>query len=358
MTGVTDSSPETALSDALEAREATAFVHAGTPRDPAIRYCDPTLDAGRHAIAFDGEEWHVRSADASSGSGSGSTHPADALASQLIDDGLAGTVLTPARIPHDAALYFEQAGFTLSSSDAVSEARATKTVEERDRIATAQAAASAGVRRAASLLAAATTADGRLAVDGDVLTPEDLRIATDEAIASTGAFPDGNTAVDPGPDAETLRPGEPIVVAVAPREIGGYHGGLVRTFVVDGDGGLERRAHIGVTHAFRSATAMLTADTHSVTAVEADLEAEVRAFGFDDHDGIEPRVAGVGLEPQERPQRGGHEVGPGTVVRLDVGVALDDRRRIRLADVVAVEAERVRPLESPSQSLDPAAALE
>lgn len=350
MTGGGTHHLEDALADALERRGAAAFVYAGVTRDPTIRYCRPALGSDSHAIAFDGREWHVRSADAVS------THPADALADRLTDDGLAGTLLTPARIPHDAALYLEEAGFTLASSDVVARTRATKTDAERERIATAQAAASAGVRRAASVLADATVVDDRLTVDGETLTAPRLRTAVDEAVVSAGALPAGNTAVSTA-TADAIRPDDSIVLEVAPRELEGYHGGLVRTFVVDSDGGWERRAHIGVTHAFRSAAALLTADAQSVTAVEADLEAEVRAFGFGDDDGIETCVAGVGLESRERPSRGSHEVTPGTVVRLDAGVRLDDGR-VHVADLLEVGPDGAGWLEAPSRSLDPTKALE
>jgi Xaa-Pro aminopeptidase len=341
---------ESALADTLEAREAAAFVHAGSARDPTIRYCRPSLDTGRHALAFDGREWRVRSAAAASG------HPAAALASRLVDEELSGVVLTPARIPHDAALYFEEAGFSLASSDVVEQVRAAKTDEERDRIATAQAAAGAGVRRAAALLADATSDGDGLAIDDDPLTADRLRTAADETIVSTGALPAGNTVVSPVSD-DVLRAGSAITVEVAPREPGGYHGGLARTFVVDGEGGPERRAHVGVTQAFRSASAMLTADVQSVTAVEADLEAEVRAFGFGDDDGIETTVTGVGLEHNERPYSGNHEIGSGAVVRLEASVGADDGR-VRIADLLAIGSDGVEWIEPPSRSLEPAVALE
>ncbi|MFC4439419.1 MULTISPECIES: M24 family metallopeptidase [Natrialbaceae] len=350
MTGGGTHHLEDALAGVLERRSATAFVHAGAVRDPTIHYCRPALDSDYLAIAFDGREWHVCSADAVS------THPADALAERLTDGGLAGTLLTPARIPHDAALYLEKAEFSLASSDVVARTRATKTDSERERIETAQAAASAGVRRAASMLTNATVVDGRLTVDGERLTDSRLRTAVDEAVVSAGALPAGNTAVSTA-TADAIRPDDSIVLEVAPREPGGYHGGLVRTFVVDGDGGRERRAHIGVTRALRSAAALLTADPQSVTAVEADLEAEVRAFGFDDDDGIETRVAGVGLEPHERPSRGSHEVTSGTVVRLDAGVRLDDGR-VHVADLLEIGPDGVNWPEAPSRSLDPSNTLE
>ncbi|SER24415.1 M24 family metallopeptidase [Natrinema salaciae] len=360
------------VSDGLAARNASAFVHVGNDRDPGIRYASPTPPSGVTAVAYDGVdgEWLVRSA-----ADEATDHPAARLAAALADRGREGTVLTPPRIPHDAALYLEGAGLEPASTDVLERARATKTPGERAQIGAAQRAASAGVRRAASVLADATVVDGRLAVterdsDGDAsvsesafLTRARLRTVVDEAIVGAGSFPAGNTAVDPdasADSAEPLRPGEPIVLAAAPRGPAGYYGGLVRTLVVDGDGGRERRVHVGVTQSFRSARSMLTAGPESVTAVEADLEAEVRSFGFGDGDAIETDVAGVGLEPRERPLEGGEAVGPGTVVRLDVAARVADDRWIRIADVLAVNGEGERPdwLASPSHSLPPAAVLE
>ncbi|MDF9744851.1 peptidase M24 [Natrinema sp. S1CR25-10] len=357
------------VSAALAERDAAAFVHVGTDRDPGIRYLRPAPATGRTAIAYLGaeDEWVVQSAaDESRGD------PAERLASTLADRGLEGPVLTPPRVPHDAALYLEHAGFELASTDALERARTTKTAGERAEIAAAQRAASAGIRRAASVLADATVVDGRLAVaenDGDRSDPEPLtaarlRTAIDDAIVGAGALPAGNTAVDPGSsdgtDPSPLRPGEPIVLEAAPRGPAGYHGGLVRTLVVDSDGGRERRVHVAVTQSFRSARSMLTAGTESVTAVEADLEAEVRSFGFAEGDAIETDVAGVGLEPRERPAEGGDDVGPETVVRIDVAGQVGADTRIRIADVLAVTDEGERPdwLAAPSQSLEPSALLE
>jgi Xaa-Pro aminopeptidase len=343
-----DAPVDSALRTTLEREGASAFVHVSSADDPAIRYCRPELErepeGSRRAVAFDGREWRVHSA-ADTG-----VDPASALADGLAADGLEGTVLTPARIPHDAALYLEGASFSLSSTDVVSRARATKTAAERERIADAQAAAGAGIRRGAALLASADVCEGRLRLEGEPLTADRLRTAIDERIVAAGGFPDGNTAVFV-PDDDPIRTGVPIVLEAAPREPSGYYGGLARTYVRDGDGGDERRAHVGVTRAFRSAASLLTADAQSVTAVEADLEAEVRAFGFED--GIYTRVVGVGLEPAERPNRGRQEIGEGAVVRLDVG-AETENGRIRLTELLAVD-EAVDRLESIPLSLDPAA---
>ncbi|SIR67260.1 M24 family metallopeptidase [Natronorubrum thiooxidans] len=356
---------ESALSKTLEARDALAVVHVGTDRDPAVRYCRPqsAVEEGLAAIAFDGEAWLVETATDAAG------HPAETLATALFERVGSGTILTPARLPHDAALYLEQAGFELASTDVIERTRATKTAGERERIEATQTAAAAGIRHAASLLADATVDEGRLVVDGKALTPGRLRTVIDEAIVSAGAFPAGNTVVNPDPDhrpssrdaaAEALRPGEPIVLETAPRGPAGYHGGLVRTFVVDGDGGRERRAHVGVTQSFRSAAAMLTADTESVVAVEADLEAEVRAFGFEDADTVQTRVTGVGLEPRERPRSGDDEIEPGHVVRLESAVHVDGGQWLRIADILVRKTadDRATYLPACSRSLDPAAVLE
>ena len=378
-----DAHLESTIRDTLERREADAFVHVGAHDDASIRYCRSALEGGStvdraapgptFAIAFDGDEWLVDS------SRDASTHPAEALATRLAERIESGTALTPARVPHDAALYLEQAGFDLASTDVLERARATKMPLERDRIAAAQAAASAGMRRAASLLANAAIDDGRLVADGDPVTPDRLRTAVDEGIVSAGAFPAGNTVVNPDPehwpstldtngetidDGETteepLRPGEPIVLETAPRGPDGYHAGLVRTLVVDGDGGSERRAHVGATQSFRSAAAMLTAGTESVTAVEADLEAEVRAFGFGEGDDIRTRAYGVGLESCERPLEGGDQIEPGSVVRLESAVHVGDGAWLRIADLLvkAEDGERATYLEAPSRSLEPSAVLE
>ncbi|MFC4247173.1 M24 family metallopeptidase [Natribaculum luteum] len=330
----------------LEAREADAFAHVATDRDPTLRYC--RVDASDPvAVAFDGAEWLAcRRSDSSD-------HPAERLAARLRERGLDGSILTPQTVPHDAALYIERAGFSLASTDAVDHARAEKTPGERERIERAQAAAGAGLRRAASVLADATVVDGSLAVDGDPLTPDRLRRLADEAVVAAGGFPAGNTAVSAGTDPDVALPaGEPIVVELAPQETDGYHGGLVRTFVVDGDGGWERRAHVAVTRALASARALLTADEPPTSAVEADLEAEVVAFGFEE--GIETAVYSVGLERRERPADG-DAVETGHVVRLEAAVTGTDGDTVRVADLLFSRSETAEWLEKPSRSLDPAA---
>ncbi|OIB58410.1 M24 family metallopeptidase [Natrialba sp. SSL1] len=385
------------IDEALTQREAAAFVHVGFAREPAIQYCldrygqeavrddRHTLspaDADLIALSCDGERWEVRSRPRKPGRGESETHPASQLASTLADRHGSATVLTPATIPHDAALYLENAGLTLASTDVLERARANKTASERARIETAQAAARAGIRRAAAVLADAAVVDGELVSGddasepvrdddaGEPITPDRLRIEVDEAIVSAGAYPAGNTAISPESDPERipstadtadtpLRPGDPIVIRTAPREPGGYHGGLVRTLVVDGDGGRERRAHVGATQSFRSASAMLTADTETVGAVEADLEAEVRSFGFEDADAVDTSVGGVGLAALESPCKLTGEIEPGSVVQLESAVRVEEGVWLRIADVLArgrdqdQDGKRPEWLAPLSRSLDP-----
>ncbi|WIV67036.1 M24 family metallopeptidase [Natrialbaceae archaeon AArc-T1-2] len=357
---------ETTLTD----RDAGAFVHVGPAANPSVRYClesdasetdssSALSGVGRHAVAVtadDGLE-HV-SADEN---GVGTAHPTQELATRLSDRGISGPVLTPRTIPHDAACYLEQAGFELASSDALERARAVKTPAERQAIERVQAAASEGVRAVASSLADASVVDDhghdRLAVDGTVLTPQRLRRTADEAVVAAGAYPAGTTVVDAGGRAadEEVRPGEAITVALAPRGPDGYRGGLARTVVVDGDGGRERRAHVAVTGALKSARAMLAGGETSVPAIRGDLEAEVMAFGFDD--GIETTVHGVGLEPHERPGRD-ETVQTGAVVRLEAAVTDLEGGAVRIADLVVVDGAETRPLAAPSRSLAPDALVE
>ncbi|WP_323172050.1 M24 family metallopeptidase [Natrialba sp. PRR66] len=412
------------LSDAVERREAAAFVHVGALREPAIRYCvahsgvgvkaepefvsdsksqsKPRLQSPSApepstlvAVAFvrpaesgsaaeSADRWLVRTRAPTDDS---SPHPASELATTLAERLGSATVLTPPSIPHDAALYLENAGLALASTAALEHARAKKTSADRQEIAAAQAAASAGIRRAATLLAAATVRDGELVADDSPLTANRLRTAVDEAIVAAGAFPAGNTVVSLERDhtSTTATDGETaftsddlIVIEAAPRGPSGYHGGLVRTFVVDSDGGRERRAHVGVTQSFRSARAMLTAATEPVGAVEADLEAEVRAFGFEEADAVTTRVSGVGLEPTEFPRAVGDDIEPGHVVRLESAVHVADGAWLRIADLLAVgevsevaddadehgeysehsESTPTDWLAAPSRSLDPNAVRE
>ncbi|MCU4926421.1 peptidase M24 [Halobacteria archaeon AArc-dxtr1] len=365
-----------ALAAELADRDADAVVHVGRRWEPTIQHClalvgaestvdpDDPLASTRdtphiHAVAFDGDRWYHRvnrPTDAA--------HPAEALADELVAAGREELVLVPAAVPHDAALYLEAAGIEVASTDAFAEARRVKSAPERERIERAQNAAGAGLEAVATLLTQVESAgdhDASLEA-GDVLSDQDgpvtadrLRIAANRAIVAADAEPAGNTRIV-GPKNGPIRAADPVVVSLAPREPGGYHGGLVRTLVPVSDGGGERRAHVALTRAFRSAQVLLTAEPATVAAVEADLEAEIRAFGFADDDEIRTRVRGVGREPEERPLAPGAEIGSETVVRVAASVTVDGTP-VQLADALVPGAEGDW-LTAPPRALDPGALLE
>lgn len=353
---------EELLESTFSGRGASAFAHAGSARSPLVRYClsraegdesivDEPHSPSTHAVGFNGSRWYHVGSHPTDGD---SSHPADELGRRLADADLSGAVLTPPSIPHDAALFLEEHGLTLASSDALERARQHKSTGEREHIREAQRAAADGIERAAAILSQTTVDDDdSLVVDGKRLTAAKLRRSIDEAIVSAGALPDGHSAVETTTD--VVARGESVVVGVAPA-VEGYHGGLVRTFVVDGDGGPRRRAHVALTQAFRSVQSFLTANTRSVTAVEADLEAEIRAYGFGD-EAFETRVSGVGLEPREAPSTPGADVGPETVVRIEAAVVGLEGGPVRLADLLA-PGEPAEWLATPSRSLEPKAVLE
>ncbi|UTF53245.1 hypothetical protein [Natronosalvus rutilus] len=366
-----------------------APIAAGTPVAIAVDR-EPELE-------HEHERWYLETATQKQRA-NGATHPAEAVAKAISEthgDGENGErVLTPATIPHDAACYLERAGFTLASSDVLSALRATKDDVELAALERAQTAAHDGLERARSMLTAATVVDGdgdsdlkrddgrsetetetgtrmrslegRAEVevegeDGDgvegegkgeseanPLTPADISSAVDRAVLDAGCRPVSTTVT--GDD--RLVADRPIEIDTLVRTPSGYHGRLVRTLVVDPNGGAERRAHVALTHAFRSVRTMAVAGDHTVSALEADLEAEIRAFGFGEPDAIDVQVTGIGLEPRERPIGSGESVAVGTTTCVDAAVGTD-AGRVRLADVLVRTEDDAQWLSPASWSMRP-----
>ncbi|USZ73068.1 peptidase M24 [Natronosalvus halobius] len=354
---------------------ANAPVAAGTTVAVAVdRDHDHDHDHDR-----DRERWHIETATRKQRA-NGTTHPAEIVAraiSQAHGDGESyERVLTPATIPHDAACYLERAGFSLASSDVLSALRATKADIELAALERAQTAAADGLERARSMLAAATVVDGdddsdtkrddvrtetetgtetrtrslefRGESEGNPLTPTDVSGAVGQAVLDAGCRPVSTTVT--GDD--RLVADRPIEIDTLVRTPSGYHGRLVRTLVVDPHGGAERRAHVALTHAFRSVRTMAGAGDHTVSALEADLEAEIRAFGFGESDEIDVQVAGIGLEPRERPIGSGESVAVGATICVDATVGTD-AGRVRLADVLARTEDDAQWLSPVSWSMRP-----
>ncbi|WP_049906723.1 M24 family metallopeptidase [Halorubrum aidingense] len=295
---------------------------------------------------------------------------AAAAVAELLDDERDGerdderdgdrTLLVPASIPHDAAVYLERAGNALASTDAVSAARARKTDAEIDRLRRVQRASVAGMRRAETVLAesevpAGTGRDGAtdrppLRWNDAPLTTERLRREVNAALAERGVRDAGNTVIGAGASAADLhfvgdaeiRPGETVLIDVSPRGPDGYHGDVTRTFVVDGEGGWERRAYVAVEAAHEAALAEIEPGVPAAT-VHGEAAAELAAYGFDPN--AEEGEAGfthgtghgVGVSLHESPSlSGGTELRPGHVVTVEPGVYDPAVGGVRLEDLVLV----------------------
>jgi Xaa-Pro aminopeptidase len=291
---------------------------------------------------------------------------AAAVVEDLVDgasaaaEGDGPTVLTSASIPHDAAVYLERAGVDLASTDAVAAARARKTPAEVDRIRRVQRAAVAGLARAETVLAESegderpgeSDGDRRppLRWEGEPLTTERLRREVNRVLAARGVRDAGNTVIGAGPSAadlhyvgdDPIRPGETVLLDVSPRGPDGYYGDATRTFVVDGDGGWERRAYVAVEAAREAALDEIEPGVPAKT-VHGEAAAELTAYGFDPNAG-EGEVGfthgtghGVGVSLHESPSlSGAGELRPGHVVTVEPGVYDPETGGVRLEDLILV----------------------
>jgi len=277
-------------------------------------------------------------------------------------DSTDGSVLVRASIPHDAAVYLERAGTELASTGAVAAARARKTPAERDRIRRVQRAAVAGVDRAAAVLAESGLPDGGsggaggatddrrepLRWHGAVLTADRLRREVNTTLAARGVGGIGDTEVRPGSSTagrgrgdNPIRPGATVRVTASPRGRDGRRGDIARTFVVNGDGGWARRAHVAVSAAREAAVGAVEPGVSAAT-VRHEAAAELAAYGFGPDAANGAGVArgvcrGVGLSRRESPS-GGTKLEPGHVVAVGAGVRGPDGG-VELRDLVVVTAD-------------------
>ncbi|QDX39915.1 Xaa-Pro peptidase family protein [Salarchaeum sp. JOR-1] len=360
--------PETTfafLYDELEARDATGFVHVGGRFDDALRYLTRfSGPAERYAFVFvggdavlcapDGFERQARREFAGDYVYTPGDLRADTPGGRAVEVLEAydadGTVLVPQDVPHDAAVRLERAGFDLASTDAVARERVVKEPEEIEALRKAQAAAAAGMRRAETVLAAADAgaADDALRFDGGRLTTTRLRREVDAALVREGATPRENTVVAAGGACTDrhfrgdvpVRPGETVVVDVSPRGPHGYHGALTRTFVVDSEGGWERRAFLAVESAQAAGLDELSGGADA-SLVHEETAAEIGAYGFPagygDTGFTHGTGYGVGVSSREAPAvPSDTPLEPGTVLAVEPGVYDPSEGGVRLGDLVVV----------------------
>ena len=329
------------------ADDAGSAFHDGVARE--VR----TADVGGHA----GERAAAAVEDLTDGSDTGA-------ATDGSDEGDGPTVLAPASVPHDAAVYLERAGVDLASTDAVAAARERKTPAEVDRLRRVQRATVAGLARAETVLsesevvdegderAGGSDGDRRppLRWEGEPLTTERLRREVNAVLAARGVRDAGNTVIGAGPSAadlhyvgdDPIRPGETVLLDISPRGPDGHYGDVTRTFVVDGDGGWERRAYVAVEAAREAALDEVEPGVPAKT-VHGEAAAELAAYGFDPNAAEgEPGFThgtghGVGVSLHEGPSlSGAGELRPGRVVTVEPGVYDHETGGVRLEDLILV----------------------
>lgn len=370
------------LDDALAAADAVGFVAVGDRFDDDVRYltrfsgpdrdyafvyadgeavlCAPALFAEQAGREFDGV---VRTEDVGDPAG---VRAATALADRGASS---GTVLVPQSIPHDAAVHLERAGYDLESTAAVAEARLTKSDAEVDCLRRVQRAAVRGMARAEEILAAADPADDELVWRDAPLSTERLRRQVNAELAVYGVRDAGNTVVGAGPSCadlhytgtDVLRPGETVLLDLSPRGPHGYYGDLSRTYVVDSDGGWERRAYVAVEAALAAGLAEVEPGTDA-NAVHREAAAELTAHGFDPNaDEGEAGFThgtghGVGVSLHERPSlREAVDLREGMVFTVEPGVYDPERGGVRLEELVVVTADGYEILHEYPRSFAPQA---
>lgn len=364
------SSIAAAVSDA----DAVAFVHVGDRFDDDLRYltrfggpdrdfalvvtpdravlCAPSLfdeQATREfvdAAPDDGVEREVRGEDVGDPAGIRAAAVLDDLTGDGDDEH--GEILVPQHLPHDAALYLETAGYSLSSTAAVADAREKKTEAELACLRRVQAVTCRGMARAEAILAAADVEGDALIWGGDPLTTERLRREVNAELARHGITDAGNTVIGAGPTAadlhftghDTIAPGETVLLDISPRGPHGYYGDLTRTFVVDSEGGWERRAYVAVEMAHGLALDEVEPGVAAGT-VHEEGAAELAAYGFridSTEIGFTHGIGhGVGVSLHEGPSlRGDVALEPGHVITIEPGLYDPERGGIRIEDLVVV----------------------
>jgi Xaa-Pro aminopeptidase len=365
--------PETNLSpiaNAVTERNVAGFVAVGDRFDDDVRYLSRfggpdreyavVVSSDRAALtapSLFGEQAEREFVDAAPADGverevrtEHQSEPAGLRAVAALDDysDTGQTVLTPANIPHAAALYLEQAGYELQSTTAVAEARERKTEAELACLRRVQAVTCRGMARAEAVLAAAGPVGDDLLWDGEPLTTERLRREVDAELARHGVRSAGNTVIGAGPTAADLHftgidqisPGETVLLDISPSGPHGYYGDLTRTFGVESEGGWERRAFVAVEEAHQVAL------DHIEPGVEAggiheETAAELAAHGFRVDSGTVGFTHGVGhgvgVSLHEGPSLTGEaSLEPGHVITIEPGVYDPSQGGVRIEDLVVI----------------------
>ncbi len=347
----------------VDRETAVVFLPATAGGRPQALYCVPT-DSTTAFEAFsqvaDGIDRTVVGRLSSTATGQ---HICDVLADRLGEQAGAGTLLVPRNLPHDTAIFLQQAGYELQSTAVVDAARAITTPAERDCLEAVQQAAVAAMDRIETVLANCVRTDSGLSFEGRPLTIEGLRRRINSELVSNGVSPAANTRIETTTVGSNnrLAAGEPICIQLAPRGPDGYHGHLVRTLVVDSEGGWERRAHVAVEAGLRAAARHIEPGVE-IGDVEGEVVAEIGAYGFPVARSTESNsqiratatVYGIGLSRYERPMPGtDSSLRAGMVIAVSAGITDATRGTVRVGSVRILTAEGSRRLTASPLSLLP-----
>jgi Xaa-Pro aminopeptidase len=303
-------------------------------------------------------------------------HPSEAIADPLIKQGLApeelrleftvracrAAGLERAIVPHAfPAGHFERlraAGIELVvDQPAFDRRRRAKNEHELAGIRRAQRAAEAGMRVAAELLGRAEARNGTLSLDGEPVTVERVKagVATafDEHGCSTEDFivaPGAQAAVGHEMGSGPIRPGEPVVIDLWPRDReSSCFADMTRTFVV-GEASEELRAWHGLT---REALGRVTERVRAGADCRSLFDAACEVFEAAGHPTLRTKEEGttlrdgffhglghgVGLEVHERPLMSifaDGELLAGDVITIEPGTYRHGYGGVRLEDLVLV----------------------
>lgn len=363
-----------ALASEIESSGADAFVHVGDRFDDSLRYLTGFSGPDRpYAFVFDGEPllcaprlFCEQAREEFSGTVVSASDQTAMTAGERAAELVSGTVLVPQAIPHDAALWLEAAGCELESTDVVERMRVRKSEEEIERIRVVQKAAQRGMARAETVLATAEIEGDSLKWEGEMLTTERLRREANAAMAQEGVCDAGNTVIGAGETCANLHftgdvpieRGETVLLDLSPRGPEGYYGDLSRTFVVDSEGGWERRAYIAAEHAQAAAFEVLSGGAGTVAStVHEETAAEIGAYGFrpDGVPGFSHSTGhGVGMSLHEAPSlRAETELEEGMVLSIEPGVYDPENGGVRIEDLVVVRQEGFENLTDYPRSLVP-----
>jgi Xaa-Pro aminopeptidase len=362
------------LDTEIEKRGADAFVHVGDRFDDSLRYLTGFSGPDRHyAFVYDGEPllcaprlFEEQAHEEFSGRVIPATEQAATTAGERAGELVSGIVLVPQEIPHDTAVWLEMAGCELESTAVVERMRVRKTEEEIERIRDVQRAAKRGMARAETMLASAAVEGNSLEWDGEPLTTEALRHEVNATMVREGVSDAGNTVIGAGKCCADLHfmgnvpieRGKTVLLDLSPRGPEGYYGDLSRTFVVDSDGGWERRAYIATERAQDAAFDTLSKGAGTIAStVHEETAAEIGAYGFrpDGVPGFTHSAGhGVGMSLHEAPSlRADRELEAGMVLTVEPGVYDPREGGVRIEDLVVVREEGFENLTQYPRSLDP-----